>query len=131
MTTVARGTFEIQMKAEPPYDVNDGITLGRFSFDKTFGGDLVGNSVVQMIGARTPVEASAGYVAIERVVATLAGRAGSFVLQHAGTMNRGVLALSVSVVPDSGTGALSGLAGQMTIDVVGGKHFYVFEYTLT
>jgi hypothetical protein len=33
-------------------------------------------------------------------------------------------------VPDSGTGDLVGLAGKMTINIVDGKHFYEFEYTL-
>jgi hypothetical protein len=130
MTTRARGTFEIQMKADPPYDVQEGVSLGRLSFDKIFTGELQGNSSVQMIAARTPVEGSAAYVAIERVRGSLAGRTGSFVLQHFGTMNRGVSTLTVAVVPDSGTGPLTGLGGTMTIDVVEGKHLYVFDYTL-
>ena len=36
----------------------------------------------------------------------------------------------MTVVPDSGTGELSGLAGRMDIIIEGGKHSYVFEYTL-
>jgi hypothetical protein len=51
------------------------------------------------------------------------------VLQHTGTMNRGVATLSVTVVPDSGTGELTGIAGSMQIDVANGHH-YDFEYTL-
>jgi hypothetical protein len=76
------------------------------------------------------VKGSAGYVAIERVSGTLLGKTGSFVLQHSGSMNRGVPTLSVSVVPDSGTGELEGISGQMTIDRVDGRHSYTFEYTL-
>jgi hypothetical protein len=45
-------------------------------------------------------------------------------------MNRGVPQLSVTVVPDSGTRQLVGLAGKMTINVVDGKHSYEFDYTL-
>ena len=45
-------------------------------------------------------------------------------------MNRGRASLSVTVVPDSGTGELAGLTGSMTIDVGGGKHAYVFEYAI-
>jgi hypothetical protein len=45
-------------------------------------------------------------------------------------MNRGQAQLTVSVVPDSGTGDLAGLAGTMAIDIVDGKHFYRFDYTL-
>lgn len=83
-----------------------------------------------MLAANTEVKGSAGYVAIERVSGQLHGRAGTFILQHSGTMNRGAPQLSVTVVPDSGTGALTGLAGRMTIDIAGGQHSYVFEYTL-
>jgi hypothetical protein len=76
------------------------------------------------------VKGSAGYVAIELVVGRLDGRAGTFVLQHSGSMNRGAASLSVTVVPDSGTGELAGLTGTMTIDIVEGKHSYRFEYSL-
>ncbi len=83
-----------------------------------------------MLSAVTGVKGSAGYVAIERVTATLHGRAGTFVLQHTGTMTRGEPQLSVTVVPDSGTGQLTGLAGRLTINVAGSDHSYEFDYTL-
>jgi hypothetical protein len=73
---------------------------------------------------------SAGYVAIERVTATLAGRSGSFVLQHSGSMDRGAQRLSITVVADSGTGGLAGISGELRITITGGKHFYEFEYSL-
>jgi hypothetical protein len=98
--------------------------------DKRFGGDLKGTSRGQMLAFRSSVEGSAGYVALEHVEGTLAGRVGSFVLQHSGTMERGAQQLSVTVVPDSGTGELSGLAGRMSIAVAEGKHSYEFDYTL-
>jgi hypothetical protein len=124
------GTFEITMSAEPPYDVVDDVTLGRVTFDKQFVGPLEAAAQVQMIGVRTPVDGSAGYVAIERVTGTLDGKRGTFVLQHTGIMNRGATSLSVTVVPDSATGDLRGLAGRMEIQIVGGKHFYEFDFEL-
>ena len=45
-------------------------------------------------------------------------------------MTRGNGQLALTVVPDSGTEDLVGLSGAMQIDVTGGKHAYVFEYTL-
>ena len=116
------------MNPEPPYDTRDGITLGRIGIDKVFAGDLVATSRVEMLSARSPVQGSAGYVAIERVEGTLHGRAGSFVLQHSGTMNRGKPELSVTVVPDTATGELVGLTGELRIDIVDGRHLYSFEY---
>jgi len=125
----ASGTFEVTMSPEPPYDINEGASIGRVSIKKQFSGDLEASSSVEMIGARSEVKGSAGYVAIERVNGSLLGRAGTFVLQHSGTMTRGKGELSVTVVPDSATGELKGLSGRMTIEIVDGKHLYKFEYT--
>lgn len=105
-------------------------TVGRLSLDKRFHGDLEGKSRGQMLAVQTEVQGSAGYVAMERVAGTLRGRAGTFALQHSGTMDRGAPTLSITVVPDSGTGELAGLAGSMTIDFSGGGHAYDFAYTL-
>lgn len=127
----AKGTFEVTMSQQGSEDKAEGSTLGRWSGQKKFHGDLEGTSEVQMLSAGTDVKRSAGYVAMERVAGTLQGRRGSFVLQHSGTMNRGAQQLSVTVVPDSGTGQLAGIAGAMTIKIeAGGKHFYEFDYTL-
>jgi hypothetical protein len=124
------GTFEVKATFEPPYSTADGVTLGRASFEKQFTGPLEAESKVEMLAARTPVAESAGYVAIERVAGTLDGKTGTFVLQHNGVMTRGKQELSVTVVPDSGTGELVGLRGRMTIDIVEGTHYYSFDYTL-
>jgi hypothetical protein len=67
---------------------------------------------------------------MERFRGTLAGKTGSFALQHSGTMNRGVSALVVTVVPDSGTDELVGVRGTLNIRIESGQHFYDFDYTL-
>ena len=125
----ATGTFEV--KLAPLADDHAGSAgLGRMSIDKQFHGDLEASSQGQMMSAMTAVKGSAGYVAMERVTGTLAGRTGSFVLQHSGTMDRGAPTLSVSVVPDSGTDELAGLTGTLAIIVADGKHSYDFEYSI-
>ena len=126
----ANGTFEVKLNPQPPDEYADATTLARMTIDKEFKGDLEGTSKGQMLSAGTPIRNSAGYVAIERVTGTLQGRAGTFILQHSGTMNRGAPSLVVSIVPDSGTGALEGVSGTMTIDLSGGKHAYTLDYTL-
>ena len=78
----------------------------------------------------SPVEGSGGYVVIEFVSGTLHSRTGTFLLQHSGSMRKGEYRMSVSVVPDSGTGELTGLSGTMAIIIEGKKHSYNFEYTL-
>jgi hypothetical protein len=130
MTTHARGTFDVKLEPLDLYDDSDDTLLGHLSIDKQFHGDLEATSKGEMLSAGTSTKGSAGYVAIEHVRGTLHGKAGSFVLQHSGTMTRGVPTLTVSVVPDSGTDQLVGLVGSMTIDVTGGKHAYEFSYTL-
>ena len=126
----ATGTFEVKLNPQQLADSAADTTLGRMSIDKQFHGDLEAVSKGEMLSAGTSVKGSAGYVAIERISGTLQGRSGAFVLQHSGSMTRGVAQLSVTVVPDSGTGQLAGLAGTMTINIVDGKHFYDFEYTI-
>jgi hypothetical protein len=130
MKNHATGSFEVKLTPAVEVDKTEGSTIGRMTIDKKFSGDLDATSKGEMLSAITAVKGSAGYVAIERVTGTLKGRAGSFVLQHTGTMTRGEPQLSVTVVPDSGTGELTGLAGSLTITITNGKHFYDFEYTL-
>jgi len=130
MATHASGTFEVKLNPQPPDDKAEGSTLGRMSIDKQFHGDLEATSKGEMLTAMTDVKGSAGYVAIERVTGTLHGRSGSFVLQHSGSLTRSAPQQSITVVPDSGTGQLVGLAGKMTVTIADGKHSYDFEYTL-
>jgi uncharacterized protein DUF3224 len=125
----AQGTFEVKVTPQPPDDKDD-PNLGRFLLDKQFHGDLEGTSKGQMLTAGTAVKGSAGYVAIEKISGTLRGRRGTFVLQHIGTMTQGTPEMSVTVVPDSGTGVLVGISGRMKIIVADGKHSYEFEYSL-
>jgi len=127
MTDRATGTFEVKMA---PQEAAESPGVGRMLLDKQFHGDLEATSKGQMLTAMTAVQGSAGYVAIEQVTGKLKGRAGTFALQHQGVMNRGEPQLSITVVPDSGTGELAGLSGRMEIVIEGGKHSYVFEYTL-
>jgi hypothetical protein len=125
--TRANGSFEVKLTPQRDFDSAD---IGRMTIDKQFHGDLEGTSKGQMLTAGTAVKGSAGYVAIEKVDGKLHRRNGTFIFQHSGTMTRGAPQLSVTVVPDSGTGDLVGLTGKMTINIENGKHFYVFEYTL-
>ncbi len=126
-STKASGTFEVKLTPQTAQDA----TPGRMSLDKQFHGDLEATSQGEMLMAGTAVQGSAGYVAMEKVTGALKGRKGTFVLQHSGTMNRGVPGLVITVVPDSGTGELEGLSGSMMINIAEGKHLYEFEYSLT
>ncbi|HXZ79061.1 MAG TPA: DUF3224 domain-containing protein [Terriglobales bacterium] len=125
----ATGTFEVKIAPLEPY-YKDDKTLTRFSLDKQFHGDLEATSKGEMLSAGNPA-ASAGAVAMEKVNGRLNGRSGSFVLQHNGTMEDGTpTGWTIVVTPGSGAGELAGIKGKMQIIIEGGKHSYVFDYTL-
>jgi len=125
------GPFDVKRAPQPLSAIAEHSGLARLSLDKRFHGALEATSTGEMLASGNPASGSAGYVAMELVRGTLDGRAGSFVLQHSSTMTRGEPTQSITVVPDSGTGALAGLAGRMVVDIApDGAHAYRFEYTL-
>lgn len=121
------GTFEVSL--QPLESSSNDPLLGRLSIDKTFNGPLEGSSKGEMLSARTAVDTSAGYVAIEKFTGMLEGKKGSFVLQHFGIMSGGNNRLILEVVPDSGTDELKGISGKMEIKRDKG-HRYVFHFEL-
>lgn len=131
VSRTASGSFDVQAAPLDEKPFADGISLGRYSLAKQYHGDLDAEAEGEMLTATTPIETSAGYVAMERVDGTLDGRRGTFVLQHLGVMSQQEgQNLSITVVPDSGTGELTGLAGTLHVRITEEGHFYDFEYTL-
>jgi uncharacterized protein DUF3224 len=128
MMRLATGGFSVKLGPQGP-DAHAEPALGRMSIDKHFHGDLDGASRGQMLTAGTQVKGSAVYVAVEKFTGTLHGKSGTFMLHHTGIMNRGSATLTVAVVPDSGTGELSGISGQMRITIADGSHRYEFDYS--
>jgi hypothetical protein len=130
------GSFDVTMTPHEPSaaalggDATSVVTFGARRLDKRYHGPLEAEGRGLMLSAVTTTAGSAGYVALEQVRGTLLGRAGSFVLQHSGRMNRGAPQLAIDVVPDSATGALAGLAGRMAIRIEDGQHYYDFDLTL-
>jgi uncharacterized protein YbjT (DUF2867 family) len=126
---VASGTFDVEITPQSSEE-GEGATLGRMSLAKTYHGDLEATGRGTMLTARTAVDGSAGYVAMERVEGVLEGRRGSFVLQHDGLMSGGEQSLTVTIVPDSGTAELDGIRGTMQIIIEDGVHRYELTYEL-
>ena len=124
----AKGEFEVTRIPQEELEIGEGATIGHSRFDKRFRGVLEATSVVHMLALLTPVQGSGAYVAFERIEGTLDGRRGSFFVQHNGIMDRGEPSLDVTVIPDSGTGELTGLHGRIGIDISNGKHYYTFDY---
>jgi hypothetical protein len=131
LPTHASGTFEVKTVPLPSDEKVAGLSVGRISLDKQFHGDIEGTSKGEMMTAATAVKGSAGYVAVEQITGKLKGRSGSFTVLHLATMRRGGdFNMTLTVVPDSGTDQLAGLAGTMKIIIEGGQHSYELDYTL-
>jgi len=123
----AEGLFDVKRAPEAVHDKAEGL-LARHTLEKQYHGALEATGIGEMLSAGTATPGSAGYVAIEKVTGTLDGRTGSFYLQHSGTLTRGQGTLVIHVIPDSGTGDLTGLTGTMQIVIADGKHSYIFDY---
>ena len=124
----ATGTFTVKPRADATMQAVPEI--GRMLLDKHWSGDLSGQSVVEMLTFMTPTQGSAVYVAIEVVQATLGGKQGAFAFFHAGVSERGEQSLTYRVVPDSGTGELAGLSGELRLEMVEKVHYYTLVYAL-
>lgn len=129
-TFQALGTFVVALTPQATDGTPAETALGRLSISKTFAGDIVGTSTGEMLTAMTDTKGSAVYVAIERVRGAIHGREGTFALFHQGISERGAQQLSIAVAPDSGTGALAGLSGTMTLVIANGVHAYELTYQL-
>ncbi len=123
----ATGPFDVTITPQDDKSV-DGVS--RLLIDKHYHGELEGSAKGEMLATGSS-QSSGAYVAIETFHGTLNGRSGSFSLHHTGLMSKAGRSLSINVVPDSGTGQLTGISGQMNITIAAdGKHSYDFEYTL-
>jgi hypothetical protein len=132
MTHHISGPFDVKVTPQKPdTQIARTANLGRLTIDKRFRGDLEANGKGEMLATQSEVKGSAGYVALERVTGKLQGRSGSFVLLHSATMKRGTPESTITVVPDSGTGELTGLTGSMRIKVgADGAHSYEFDFRI-
>jgi len=106
-------TFEITGWDETVYDAPDeGPPMARATVRKRFSGPLEGTSSAELLTAKG--DGGAGYLASERVEASLEGRRGTFVMQHGGIGDETEQRAFGSIVPGSGTGELEGLRGDAT-----------------
>jgi hypothetical protein len=131
MSTHAMGTFEIESWEEEPYDEREGARLTRTRLNKTFHGEVEGESTAELLMAYAAEEGSAAYVGFERVVGHVHGRSGSFVLHHTASSAgpSGERSAAWSVVPDSATGELRGLRGEARIiNEPDGGHSFTLDY---
>jgi hypothetical protein len=126
----AESTFVIDSWEPTPLEEQEGSTLTRTRVTKTFEGEIKATSTAELLMAQAQ-EGSAAYVGFERIVGSVNGKAGTFLLHHSATMTKSSQWATWTVVPDSGTGELTGLSGEGHItQEPGGGHTFTLEYDL-
>jgi len=124
--TRATSSFTMDDTQHTPTEWAGGM-MSRTRFVKTFDGDLAGSGIVEAVMLRTDDDGPAAYVGVERIEGTLHGRTGCFLLLHSATALGGDQVASWTIVPGSGTGALSGISGRAQITE---HHDFVLDYSL-
>jgi len=111
MIMQAKGSFEVKSWDEKPYSEGDGQPkLVRAEVVYAYHGDLEaeGKIVYLMCYSGNNIAYFIGY---DEVTGRLGDRQGSFVMQHVGTYEAGAVKDTLTIVPGSATGGLSGLQG--------------------
>lgn len=133
MGTTAKATFNtldwdeklLDWDEKLPREEEDETKMTRAHVGYRYQGELVGESTVEYLMVY-PEVGDASYVGVQLFVGTLAGKSGSFVLQHRGTANQTDVADSFEVIPGSATGELAGLRGHGTTVIQGHTKNYPF-----
>lgn len=128
MTKAINARFAIKSWDEKPYSEGQDLPkLTRASVKKAFMGDIEGESQVEYLMMYRD-DGTATFVGLERVVARIDGKSGTFVLQRTGVYEGGKAEESYSVVPGSATGELRGLQGHGRSAVGhGSEHPFPFD----
>lgn len=109
--TRAVAKVTVQSSEANAYDQTASPALLEIRLSETFTGDIDGVSRVRALEVRRD-DHSASLVSMQRFRGTLAGRAGTFVLQGQEVVESGKITATWFVVPGSGTGNLIGLRGE-------------------
>lgn len=111
MGTRATATFETVDWDESPFsEIEGGPKLTRALVTGTYSGDIEGRTTVAFI-MLYPDDATANFSGLERIEGKLGGRSGSFVLRHEGSFADGAAKTTLTIMPGTGTGELTGVRG--------------------
>lgn len=112
MPTRATSRLVVSDWAETPYaQLEGGAALARATSAAVFTGDLDGKGTCAWLLVYPP-DGVPSFVGTQTFEGRLAGHAGTFVLQLAGTFADNSANVAWSVVPGSGSGELCGLRGE-------------------
>ena len=127
MTKTAQGTFEIKDWDEKTYQQLDGGgKLTEAKVTQKFTGDIEGEGSVIWLMAYTDPK-TATFVGIQRVVGSIGGKKGSFLIVTNGVFDGKTAQGDWSLIEGSGTDDLEGIAGEGTF---GAPHGSTAEYEI-
>jgi hypothetical protein len=130
MTQRAIANFEVTSWEQSTYDEPEGLpSLSRATVKKSFRGEVEGNSVAELLMCR-PDDNSGGYIGSERIIGSVGGRSGSFVVQHGATQDGEQFEVYGRVLPGSGTGDLAGIRGAASFRHDRNGAVFTLEYEL-
>lgn len=116
MPNKANATFKMTEWNESPYDEpTNEPKLSKVSVAKTYEGEITGEGKLEYLMVYTS-EMQAEFVGLERFTGQIGDKSGSFVLEHTGTFENGVVKSDWRIVPNSGTGDLVGITGEVEFE---------------
>ncbi|MDP4266669.1 MAG: DUF3224 domain-containing protein [Bacteroidota bacterium] len=129
MNKRAKSIFRIICGYEKAFDeIEGGAKLARSNFNIIYEGDLQGESTLLELKNYTN-DKNASVYGLERFSGQLEDKSGTFVLEHTGKFENGILTSKRTVVPDSATGGFKGLHGEINL-IAGPSDQYqiIFNY---
>ncbi len=121
----AKATTHVRKYEPTVYDrPAQGPALAKIHLEESFSGDIEGDGIVECVQAAN-YDSSANLVGLERVVATIAGKQGTFLLQITAEVRGKQMLAAWFVIPRSGTGQLTGLRGKGGFDAQLGESGHV------
>ena len=121
MKTKGHATFAPKIWEEVPYlEMENGAKLTKPHIVQTYTGDIEGEGTSEALMAYNGDRTASG-VGLERVVGSVGGKTGTFILQHTSSFAHPVAKDSWFVVPGSATGDLRGLRAQGSA-IMEGQH---------
>jgi hypothetical protein len=111
MVEATQCTFQITNWDEKTYQEIEGVAkLSSAKVTQSYTGAIEGTSSVEYLMAYT-VQGTANFVGLERISGTVAGKTGTFVLQHVGSFSEGKARSAWTIIAGSGTAELADLLG--------------------
>jgi hypothetical protein len=128
-TTHAKSTFAVKSWDEPTLSEVDGhLKMTRATVAFAYSGDLEGEGAMEYLMLYRD-DGSASVIGMERITGQLAGRSGSFALQHRGGYANGTASGDFEVIDGSASGELTGLHGRGTaVARQDGSTEFTFDY---